>query len=100
MSKSLAYRWVIGLFLALFIGLQSHNIAHASEHIAAPEKHDCISCESTVLADDEQAITPTTAIIEISFSDITEAAYPQLASASYLVPQNRAPPPRAPPATK
>jgi len=99
MSKSLAYRWVIGVFLALFIGLQSYNLAHASELNDAQNHNDCISCEVTVLADDEVGITPTPPVINVIVSDIIETIYPDFTSALYLTPQNRAPPPRGPPAT-
>jgi len=97
MSNSLVYRWVIGVFLALFIGLQSYSIAHASEHIDASHQNDCISCDVTVLADSEVVVTPTSPAIDVIVSEILETTYPNFTSALYLAPSTRAPPPRAPP---
>jgi len=76
MSKSLVYRWVIGVFLALFIGLQSYSIAHASEHIDASHQNDCISCDVTVLADSEVVVTPSSPAIDVIVSEILETTYP------------------------
>ena len=99
MSKSLVYRWLIGVFLTLFIGLQSYSITHASEHGDAPHEHDGIACSVTVLADDHGVVLPTVPVFETVISDIAETAYPDFTSVLYIRPQGRAPPPRGPPAS-
>ena len=99
MSKSLVYRWLIGVFLTLFIGLQSYSIAHASEHGDEPHEHDGIACSVTVLADDHGVVLPTVPVFETVISDIAETAYPDFTSALYIRPQGRAPPPRGPPSS-
>jgi len=99
MSKSLAYRWLVGAFLALFIALQSSSIAHAAEHIEAQDHPDCISCEYTVLADSDGVIPPIPPAFGVIISGTVETAYPDFTSALYIRPQGRAPPPRGPPSS-
>jgi len=99
MSKSLAYRWIIGVFIALFISLQSYSLSHANTYGDAPHEHDGIACAVTVLADEELAILPAVPVFEAVTSDISETTYPDFTSALYLKPQGRAPPPRGPPSS-
>lgn len=99
MSKSLAYRWLVGAFLALFIGLQSYSISHASEYGDASHAEDCISCEVTVLAEEQLSSEPKPVLFDLSTSDTVDTPYPDFISAPYVAPQSRAPPPRAPPFT-
>ena len=99
MSKSLVYRWLIGVFLTLFIALQSSSLSHASTYGDAPHEHDGITCSVTVLADDHEVVLPTVPVFETVISDIAETAYPDFTSVLYIRPQGRAPPPRGPPAS-
>lgn len=99
MSKNLVYRWLIGVFLTLFIGLQSYSIAHASEHGDEPHEHDGIACIVTVLVEAEVAILPAPPVFGTVETKLSETVFPGFKSALYLAPQNRAPPPRGPPAT-
>lgn len=93
------YRWLLGVFIALFFALQSYSLAHASSHSEAPHEHDGIACSVTVLADDNVALLPTVPVFETIFSDTSETVYPDFISVLYVRPQGRAPPPRGPPAS-
>ena len=97
MSKSLAYRWLIGVFLTLFIGLQSYSIAHASEHGDEPHEHDGVACAVTVISDNHVVVLPPVPVFETVIADASETVYPDFTTALYITPQGRAPPPRGPP---
>jgi len=97
MGKSLAYRWLIGVFLALFFGLQSFSIAHAAEHIDEPHQTECIACDVTVMADDHIVALPEITVSKGITSNRAKADHCDYKSSLYIKPQGRAPPPRGPP---
>ena len=99
MKTNVSYRWLVGVFIALFFALQSFSLAHATEHLDAPHEHDGIACAVTVLADDQTVLLPPPAIVQSLISNALETVYPDFISAAYVKPQSRAPPSRGPPAS-
>jgi hypothetical protein len=97
MRKAVLYHWLVRVFLTLFIGLQSLNIAQAAEHASTHHEHDCITCDVTVLAEDETALLSIPLVFETIETEFSQPIFAQIKSALYVAPQSRAPPPRAPP---
>ena len=92
-----SYNWLIGALIALFFAVQSYGVAHASEHSDAPHDHDGVACSVTVIAADDVVIMPPMPVYERILTNTKGFYYPFFISAPYTTPQNRAPPPRAPP---
>jgi len=97
MSKSLAYRWLVGALIALFFGLQSFSIAHATMHGDDHHEHEGVACAVTVIADNHVIVLPPVPVFETVIADASETVYPDFTTALYITPQTRAPPPRGPP---
>ena len=97
MSKSLAYRWLVGALIALFFGLQSFSIAHATMHGDDHHEHEGVACAVTVIADNHVVVLPPVPVFETVIADASETVYPDFTTALYIAPQGRAPPPRGPP---
>ena len=97
MKATVSYRWLVGVFIALFFALQSFSLAHATEHNGEPHEHDGITCAVTVLSNDQAVILPEMPVFDTLISETFETGYPDFTSAVYLTPQSRAPPPRGPP---
>ena len=92
-----SYHWLIGAFIALFFALQSYGVAHASEHSDAPHDHDGVTCSIIVIATDDVVILPPLPVYEPIITQTRDFYSFSFISAPYTTPQNRAPPPRAPP---
>ena len=97
-SLKLLYRAILLCGLALFFASQSLTLAHASSCGSDTHDHEGKVCTLMVLSDEQDVtIRPIVPLLH-SFTAYTSPIYTDVfTSTPYASPQERAPPPRAPP---
>jgi len=89
-------KYLTALMAILFVVVQTSAMAHAIHHDDAPHSHEGVPCDIEAIASEQDVIEPLSTVKVITEIAVTDYETVFM-SATYVIPQGRAPPPRAPP---